>query len=101
MSNIQATQAFYNLTLEAPSAVTAACTCNAIPGLRSTDQQIFEARGQHLLLHRILENDDRSEVKVSTVLDQDVFGIIRGVGAFRIPGTSTGTSRKTFHGGMP
>ncbi|KAK5122599.1 hypothetical protein LTR85_003862 [Meristemomyces frigidus] len=89
MANIQQTQAFYSLTLEPSSAPTAAVTCNAIPGLKNQDQQIFEARGQRIYLHRILENGDRTEVKVSTVLDQDVFGIIRGVTAFRIPGTPT------------
>ncbi|KAK3703320.1 pre-mRNA-splicing factor rse1 [Vermiconidia calcicola] len=89
MANVQATQAFYSLTLEPSSAPTAACTCNVIPGLKSQDQQIFEARGQRILLHRIVENEDRTEVKVSTFLDQDVFGIVRGVSAFRIPGTGT------------
>jgi len=91
MANVQSTQAFYSLTLEPSSAPTAAVTCNAIPGLKNQDQQIFEARGQRIYLSRIIENDDRTEVKVSTVLDQDVFGIVRGVAAFRIPGTATGT----------
>lgn len=90
MSNIQQTQAFYGLTLQGSSAPTAACTCNVIPTAKMQDQQIFEARGQHLLLHRIVENEDRTEVKVSTFLEQDVFGTVRGVSAFRIPGTGTG-----------
>ena len=90
MSNVQQTQAFYSLTLESESSPTAACTCNVIPGAKSQDQQILEARGQHLVLHRIVENEDRTEVKVTTFLEQDVFGIVRGVSAFRIPGTSTG-----------
>lgn len=90
MANIQSSQAFYALTLEAPSAPTASVTCNVIPGLKQQDQQIFEARGQRLLLHRITENEDRTEVKVTTVCEQDAFGIIRGVSAFRIPGTATG-----------
>lgn len=89
MAHVQQTQSFYSLTLEAPSAPIAAVTCNAIPGLKSQDQQIFEARGQRLYLHRITENEDRTEVKVSTVLEQNVFGVIRGVTAFRIPGTAT------------
>ena len=92
MANIQQTQAFYSLTLEPSSAATAACTCNVIPGLKQQDQQIFEARGQRLYLHRIVENEDRTEVKVSTFLEQDVFGIVRGVSSFRIPGTPTGKS---------
>lgn len=90
MANIQSSQAFYSLTLEPASAVTAAVTCNVIPGLKQQDQQIFEARGQHIVLHRLYENEDRTDVKVRTFLDQDVFGIVRGVAAFRIPGTSTG-----------
>ncbi|KAK1809628.1 pre-mRNA-splicing factor rse1 [Friedmanniomyces endolithicus] len=89
MSNVQQTQAFYSLTLEAPSATTAAVTCNSIPGLKNQDQQIFEARGQRIYLHRIIENDDRTEVSLSTVCEQNVFGIIRGVTSFRIPGTAT------------
>lgn len=89
MANTQETQSFYSLTLSPPTAPTAAVTTNAIPGLKNQDQQIFEARGQRISLSRILENDDRSEVTISTVLDHDVFGIIRGVAAFRIPGTAT------------
>lgn len=92
MANIQQTQAFYSLTLEPSSAPTAAVTCNAIPGLKTQDQQIFEARGSRIYLHRIVENEERTEVKLSTVAEQDVFGIIRGVTAFRIPGTPTGMS---------
>jgi len=90
MANIQSTQAFYSLTLEAASATQSAVTCNVIPGLKSQDQQIFEARGQHIYLHRIIDNADRTETRLSTVAEQDVFGIVRGVAAFRIPGTSTG-----------
>ena len=90
MSNTQATQAFYALTLEPSSAVTSACTCNVIPGLRRQDQQIFQASGQHIMIKRVTENEDKSEIAISTVLDQDSFGIVRGVAAFRIPGTSTG-----------
>jgi splicing factor 3B subunit 3 len=90
MANTQMTQAFYALTLEAPSAPTHAVTCNAIPGLKATDQQIFEARGEHILLHRIVESADRTERNIVTVCEQNVFGIVRGVAAFRIPGTATG-----------
>ena len=92
MANIQSTQAFYSLTLEASSATQSAVTCNVIPGLKTQDQQIFEACGQRIRVRRIHENADRSEVRVSTVVEQDVFGIVRGVSAFRIPGTSTGKS---------
>ncbi|KAK4505746.1 hypothetical protein PRZ48_003711 [Zasmidium cellare] len=89
MANIQQTQAFYGLTLEPPSAPTASVLCNVIPGLKAGDQQIFEARGQRIALHRISENADRTERKFTTVLEQDVFGIVRGVATSRIPGTST------------
>jgi splicing factor 3B subunit 3 len=92
MANTQSSQAFYNLTLEPSSAPTSSCACNVIPGVKLQDQQVFEARGQRLFLHRIVENSDRTEVKLSTFLDQDVFGIVRGVSAFRIPGTATGKS---------
>ncbi|WPH03421.1 Hypothetical protein R9X50_00630100 [Acrodontium crateriforme] len=88
MANIQSTQAFYSLTLEAPSAPTAAVICNAIPGLKASDQQIFEARGQRIYLHRIIEENDRTVIKLQTIAEQDVFGIVRGVAAFRIPGTT-------------
>ena len=90
MANTQTSQALYSLTLEQASAVQSAVTCNVIPTLKKQDQQIFEARGSRILLHRIHENEDRTEVKMTTVLEQDCFGIIRGVSAFRIPGTSTG-----------
>lgn len=93
MANTQSSQAFYNVTLEASSAVTDACACNAIPGLRLQDQQIFEARGTKIYLHQIVENKDRSDVKLSTLVEHDVFGIVRGLSAFRIPGTSVGKSR--------
>lgn len=89
MSNVQQSQAFYSLTLEAPSAPTAAVACSVIPGAKSTDQCIFEARGQHVLLHRIVENADRTERSLVTIADQDVFGITRSCASFRIPGTST------------
>ncbi|KXT17476.1 hypothetical protein AC579_5690 [Pseudocercospora musae] len=88
MANVNQSQAFYALTLEQPSAPAAAVLCNAIPGLKAGDQQIFEARGQHVMLHRIVQSDG-GDRKVVTICDQDVFGIVRGVAAFRIPGTST------------
>jgi splicing factor 3B subunit 3 len=89
MANIQTTQTFYALTLEAGSAPTSAVTCNVIPGLKSTDQQIFEARGERLYLHRVVENEERTEVKLSTLLEHDAFGTIRGLSAFRVPATTT------------
>lgn len=92
MANIQSSQAFYALTLEPSSAPTAAVTCNVIPGLKSQDQQIFEARGTRILLKRVVESEDRMAITVKTILEQDTFSIVRGVSAFRIPGTTTGTS---------
>ena len=90
MANTQATQAFYSLTLEAGSAPTAACLCNVIPGLRQTDQQIFEARGERVYLRRLV--GEHPSVTIETVLEQDVFSLVRGVGAFKIPGTNEGMS---------
>ncbi|KAK5707950.1 pre-mRNA-splicing factor rse1 [Elasticomyces elasticus] len=89
MSNVQQSQAFYSLTLSAPTATTAAVTTNSIPGLKTQDQQIFEARGSRIYLHRVIENEDRTEVKLQQVCEQDTFSIIRGVTSFRIPGTAT------------
>ena len=91
MANTQSTQAFYSLTLEAGSAPTAACLCNVIPGLKATDQQIFEARGERVYLRRLVSND-QGEVKAETLLEHHVFSIVRGVGAFKIPGTKEGMS---------
>ena len=89
MANIQSTQAFYSLTLASSTAPASAVVCNAIPSTKKAEQQIFEARGQRIYLHRIVENA-AGEVEVNTVAEQDVFGIVRGVAAFRIPGTPTG-----------
>lgn len=90
MSNTQATQAFYSLTLEPSSAPTAACMCAAIPGLKSSDQQIFEARGERVYLRRIVLGDEQTPTTVETLVEHDTFSIVRGVGAFRIPGTKEG-----------
>ena len=90
MANIQQNQAFYALTLEEPSEPTAAVACNVIPGLKSGDQQIFEARGQHILMHRVYVSEDGTDHRVVTMCDQDVFGIVRDVAAFKIPGTAIG-----------
>lgn len=91
MANTQATQAFYSLTLEAGSAPTAACLCNVIPGLRQSDQQIFEARGERVYLRRLV-GEPPQPITIETVLEQDVFSIVRGVCAFKIPGTNEGMS---------
>ena len=90
MANIQSTQAFYALTLEQPSAPTAAVACNVIPGLRSGDQQILEACGQQLILYRVDESEDRSQRRLIQIASHGAFGIIRGLASFRIPGTATG-----------
>lgn len=90
MSNTQANQAFYSLTLEASSAAAAACMCSVIPGLKAAEQQIFEARGERLYLRRLIPNPDGTVQKLETLAEQDVFSIVRGVGAFRIPGTKEG-----------
>lgn len=76
---------FYSLTLEAPSAPTAACLCNVIPELRTTEPQLFEARGDKVYLKRLVVTDHDS--KLETILEQNVFSIVRDVGSFKIPGT--------------
>jgi splicing factor 3B subunit 3 len=95
MANTQSTQAFYSLTLEAGSAPTAACLCNVIPGLKATDQQIFEARGERVYLRRVIKHEDGG-ASVETVLEHDVFSIVRAVGAFKIPGTKEGKSIPSY-----
>ncbi|KAF1819766.1 uncharacterized protein K489DRAFT_412467 [Dissoconium aciculare CBS 342.82] len=86
MANIQQTQAFYALTLEQSSAPTAAVVCSVIPGEKN--EQIFEARGQRVLLHRVIDTTVAGR-RVETIAEHDVFGIVRRVAAFRVPGTST------------
>lgn len=88
MANIHTSQVFYSLTLEAPSAPTAACLCNVIPELRTTEPQLFEARGDKVYLKRLVVTDH--EVKLETMLEQNVFSIVRDVGSFKIPGTKEG-----------
>lgn len=89
MANIQATQAFYSLTLEAGTAPAGACVCRAIAG-QAQDQQVFEARGQRVYLRRLGKDDETEQPFVETILEHNVFSTIRGVGAFRIPGTQEG-----------
>ncbi|KAF8690293.1 CPSF A subunit region, partial [Rhizoctonia solani] len=69
----------YNLTLQAPTAITQAIVGN-FSGIRQ--QEIIISRGTILELLR----PDSSTGKVSTVLAQDVFGTIRSIAAFRLTG---------------
>ncbi|CAE6440620.1 unnamed protein product, partial [Rhizoctonia solani] len=69
----------YNLTLQAPTAITQAIVGN-FSGIRQ--QEIIISRGTILELLR----PDSSTGKISTVLAQDAFGTIRSIAAFRLTG---------------
>ena len=90
MANIQAQQAFYSLTLEPSSAPIAACMCNVIPGLKPSDQQVFEARGSKVYLRRLEVNKETGDVTMETMLERDTFSTVRGVGTFKLPGLKLG-----------
>ncbi|KAI9814234.1 MAG: pre-mRNA-splicing factor rse1 [Pycnora praestabilis] len=71
----------YSLTIQPPSAVT-----QAILGQFSgtKEQQIATASGSRITLHR----PDPTQGKITTILSQDVFGIIRSLAAFRLAGSN-------------
>lgn len=96
MANIQAQQAFYSLTLEPSSAPVAACMCNVIAGLKASDQQIFEARGSKVYLKRLEIARETGEVTMETLLEQDTFSTVRGVGSYRVPGLKQGKSNRVL-----
>ena len=75
----------YSLTIQPPSAITQA-TLGQFAGTK--EQQIVTASGSRLTLHR----PDPTQGKVSTLLSQDVFGIIRTLAAFRLAGSNKGMS---------
>lgn len=91
MANFQSTQALYSLTLQNSSAADAAVTCNVIPELKASDQQIFEARGERLYLIRLRVDPESAVVELDTVHEHHTFSNVRGLCAFRVPGTETGT----------
>ncbi len=73
----------YSLTIQPPTAIT-----QAIVGQFSgtKEQQIITASGSRLSLLR----PDPSLGKVTTLVSQDVFGILRSVASFRLAGGSKG-----------
>lgn len=80
----------YSLTIQPPSSIT-----QAILGQFSgtKEQQIVTASGSRLTIHR----PDPTQGKISTLLSQDVFGIIRTLAAFRLAGSNKGAySRLVF-----
>ncbi|KAK6194263.1 hypothetical protein LQW54_011613 [Pestalotiopsis sp. IQ-011] len=71
----------YSLTVQPPTTIT-----QAIVGQFSgtKEQQILTASGSRLTLSR----PDPSQGRVTTLLSQEVFGIIRSIAAFRLAGSS-------------
>ncbi|KAI9758926.1 MAG: pre-mRNA-splicing factor rse1 [Chaenotheca gracillima] len=71
----------YSLTIQPPSAITQAIL-GQFAGTK--EQQIVTASGSRLTLHR----PDPVQGKITSMLSQDVFGIIRTLAAFRLAGSS-------------
>ena len=74
----------YSLTLHPPSYVSEAILGNFSD---TKDQQIVAACGSRLTLYR----PDPRQGSISPVYSHDVFGIIRSLAAFRLPGSTKGT----------
>lgn len=82
----------YSLTIQPPTAITQAIL-GQFAGTK--EQQIVTASGSRLTIHR----PDPSQGKISTILSQDVFGIIRTLAAFRLAGSNKGMySPRGFRG---
>jgi splicing factor 3B subunit 3 len=73
----------YSLTIQPPSSITQAIL-GQFAGTK--EQQIVTASGSRLTIHR----PDPQQGKISTILSQDVFGIIRTLAAFRLSGSNKG-----------
>ncbi|MCJ1353375.1 MAG: pre-mRNA-splicing factor rse1 [Icmadophila ericetorum] len=71
----------YSLTIQPPSSITQAIL-GQFAGTK--EQQIVTASGSRLTIHR----PDPQQGKISTILSQDVFGIIRTLAAFRLAGSN-------------
>jgi splicing factor 3B subunit 3 len=80
----------YSLTLQPPTTITQA-VLGQFSGTR--EQQIVTASGSRLTLLR----PDPSIGKVVTLLSHDVFGIIRGIAAFRLAGSNKGKFSQAHH----
>lgn len=73
----------YSLTIQPPSSITQAIL-GQFAGTK--EQQMVTASGSRLTIHR----PDPTQGKISTILSQDVFGIIRTLAAFRLAGSNKG-----------
>ena len=74
----------YSLTIQPPTSITQAIL-GQFAGTK--EQQIVTASGSRLTIYR----PDPTQAKISTILSQDVFGIIRTLAAFRLAGSNKGT----------
>ncbi|KAL8745720.1 MAG: hypothetical protein Q9184_007838, partial [Pyrenodesmia sp. 2 TL-2023] len=74
----------YSLTIQPPTSVTQAIL-GQFAGTK--EQQIVTASGSRLTIHR----PDPTQGKITTILSQDVFGIIRTLAAFRLAGSNKGS----------
>src|ERR1700753_117428 len=75
----------YSLTIQPPTAIS-----QAILGQFSgtKEQQIVTACGSRLTLHK----PDATQGKITPVLSHDIFGIVRGLAAFKLAGSNKGKS---------
>ena len=76
----------YSLTIQPPSSITQAIL-GQFAGTK--EQQIVTASGSRLTIHR----PDPAQGKITTILAQDLFGIIRTLAAFRLAGSNKGMYR--------
>lgn len=91
MATILSDQAFYALTLEQSSHPTAATVCR-IANSAPREQQLVECIGQRVTIREMRKtNNEDPEVLLTTLIDVNVFGIVRAVVTLRIPGTDQGT----------
>jgi splicing factor 3B subunit 3 len=73
----------YSLTIQPPTAISQAIL-GQFAGTK--EQQIVTACGSRLTLHR----PDATQGKITPILSHDIFGIIRGLAAFRLAGSVKG-----------
>jgi splicing factor 3B subunit 3 len=78
----------YSLTIQPPTAITQAIL-GQFAGTK--EQQIVTACGSRLTLHR----PDATLGKITPILSHDIFGIIRGLAAFRLAGSVKGKFTQT------
>ena len=76
-------QFLYSLTIQPPTGITQAIL-GQFGGTK--EQQIVTASGSRLTIQR----PNPTQGKVSVLLSQDVFGIVRSLAAFRLAGSSKG-----------